>query len=273
MSPAPGSSAHFGRLAERYDAVRPVDENWWELYELVERAADLRGCRVLDIGCGTGRLSFALRWDSSADLNFIVDNQAGNSTNIVLSGFRPEEILFPGYGLNVSTSGGLIPFDHRGGKNGGTEIAYWQNSFPEGVYGVGVLHASGGTTDFKINAFLDGEALPIFTFDAEGNVVRVNTLKGTIGPDGTDGAILFVPRNSLFESIAQPGDDDVTTQAIARSLTAIKSGGTTKTAPSLGKGFPTHPVVGPTSNQLTTPSKSIAKQAKGSEVKKAQKTR
>ena len=42
MSPAPGSSAHFGRLAERYDAVRPVDENWWEVYELVERVTWLR---------------------------------------------------------------------------------------------------------------------------------------------------------------------------------------------------------------------------------------
>ena len=29
MSPASASSAHFGRLAERYDAVRPVAENWW----------------------------------------------------------------------------------------------------------------------------------------------------------------------------------------------------------------------------------------------------
>jgi SAM-dependent methyltransferase len=60
MSPSPGSSVDFARLAGRYDAVRPVDENWWKVYELVEGAADLRGRRVLDVGCGTGRLSVAL---------------------------------------------------------------------------------------------------------------------------------------------------------------------------------------------------------------------
>jgi ubiquinone/menaquinone biosynthesis C-methylase UbiE len=50
----------FGRLAPVYDCIRPVDDNWRTLYELVVREADLRGRRVLDLGCGTGRLATAL---------------------------------------------------------------------------------------------------------------------------------------------------------------------------------------------------------------------
>ena len=54
------SKPDFDARAATYDDLRPQDDNWWELFELVVREADLRGQRVLDAGCGTGRLVAAL---------------------------------------------------------------------------------------------------------------------------------------------------------------------------------------------------------------------
>lgn len=58
-------SPDFGRLAAEYDRIRPADDNWREIYELVRDEADVRSRRVLDCGCGTGRLCAALVADGA----------------------------------------------------------------------------------------------------------------------------------------------------------------------------------------------------------------
>jgi ubiquinone/menaquinone biosynthesis C-methylase UbiE len=53
-------SAGFDGRAARYEELRPVDEKWWEVFDALVRLGDLRGRRVLEVGCGTGRLAEAL---------------------------------------------------------------------------------------------------------------------------------------------------------------------------------------------------------------------
>ena len=55
-SPTPS----FADVAPRYDELRPVDESWWEVFEALVREGDLRGRRVLEVGCGTGKFAGSL---------------------------------------------------------------------------------------------------------------------------------------------------------------------------------------------------------------------
>ncbi|HEX4518439.1 MAG TPA: methyltransferase domain-containing protein [Gaiellaceae bacterium] len=54
------TEAGFDARAARYEELRPVDANWWEVFDALVRLGELRGERVLEVGCGTGRLSEAL---------------------------------------------------------------------------------------------------------------------------------------------------------------------------------------------------------------------
>jgi ubiquinone/menaquinone biosynthesis C-methylase UbiE len=57
---SPATSDHFARLAASYDALRPADDRWWQVFAAIVESGDLRGRRVLDLGCGTGRFAAAL---------------------------------------------------------------------------------------------------------------------------------------------------------------------------------------------------------------------
>ncbi|MSO95284.1 MAG: methyltransferase domain-containing protein [Thermoleophilia bacterium] len=50
----------FDARARSYDTLRPTDASWWEAFAALVELGDLRGRRVLDVGCGTGRLAAAL---------------------------------------------------------------------------------------------------------------------------------------------------------------------------------------------------------------------
>jgi SAM-dependent methyltransferase len=58
MPPA-DEGAVFDRMAARYDELRPADAAWWEQLELTGRAGLAAATRLLDVGCGTGRLANA----------------------------------------------------------------------------------------------------------------------------------------------------------------------------------------------------------------------
>lgn len=55
-----GNVPDFGARARIYDTLRPADAAWWEAFAALVELGDLRGRRVLDVGCGTGRLAAAL---------------------------------------------------------------------------------------------------------------------------------------------------------------------------------------------------------------------
>lgn len=127
-----------------------------------------------------GTLDFVIRWTGNGDVNLEVGVDKGNPAAILnKTEFHFSEFLYPGYGLNVSPSGGRTDFDDRGGPNGGQEIVYWKGAYPTGVYGLAIVQQSGEPTNVTVNAFLNGKKLLLFDFIATADTVN------PVGPGST----------------------------------------------------------------------------------------
>jgi SAM-dependent methyltransferase len=79
----------FDRRAHVYDTLRPTDGPWWERFAALVELGDLRGRRVLDVGCGTGRLAEALAvearakvWGVDASAEMVAVARAGVSAGV-----------------------------------------------------------------------------------------------------------------------------------------------------------------------------------------------
>jgi hypothetical protein len=161
-----------------------------------------------------GKLNFVARWFGPANIDLEVSVEFGNPTDILFGTktFEATEILLPQVGLNRSKSGGQIPYDHVGGPNGGTEVAFWNNPPKEAVYGITGNFISGDKpVEVKLNVFLNKQKQSLFFIDEQGNFIHTKTIDVMLGP-GTVfgpflGGLVFIPPVDALEQLPITGDD------------------------------------------------------------------
>lgn len=91
MTREPVPAPDFGRIAGRYDRLRPPDANWQEVAEAIWDEGDLLGRRVLEVGCGTGALAAELArrgakvWglDTSAEMLTVARQRVGRGVGLM----------------------------------------------------------------------------------------------------------------------------------------------------------------------------------------------
>jgi hypothetical protein len=142
-----------------------------------------------------GVLNFVARWPSNSDLNLSVGVPGGRNNQ--------GELLYPAAGLNTTSSGGKMAFDHRGGPHGGIEIAYFPSNYPKGLYGLGLVLVSGEPTIAQVDAFLDGKRIGIFDGQALRDTVAVPVFPLTPGL-GEGNLAGIVPVGTSLPTSARP---------------------------------------------------------------------
>jgi ubiquinone/menaquinone biosynthesis C-methylase UbiE len=91
----------FDARASRYDEIRPQTASWWRRFEALVEQADLRGRRVLDVGCGTGTVATALAeraaarvWGVEPSAEMLAVAQGRVPRGVGLKQGRAEELPF-----------------------------------------------------------------------------------------------------------------------------------------------------------------------------------
>lgn len=167
------------------------------------------------------RFNVIARWTGNQDLNLVLDPDFFPANQILANvGFfadnGTDEILFPGFGQNITASGGHIDFDHRGGANGGYEVASYNNP-KSGIYGVIVIPGGRGGRDpaaVKIQAFLDGKSIDLVfpQLDEQGNLV--------FNEDG----FVAIEISKIIERVVTTNETDVAGFTFVPSLEDLRGG-------------------------------------------------
>jgi ubiquinone/menaquinone biosynthesis C-methylase UbiE len=97
----PGRAPDFDARARHYDALRPQNDAWWGRFHALVELGDLRGRRILDVGCGTGQLAAALVeqarakvWGVDASLEMVGVAQASVPRGVGVRQARAEALPF-----------------------------------------------------------------------------------------------------------------------------------------------------------------------------------
>lgn len=133
-----------------------------------------------------GDLNFVVRWSGNTNVDTVA----------LVLGENQSEFLFPRQGINTTPFGGRIPFDHRGGPNGGFEIAFWPAGFQLGNYVIEAVNNGSVTANVRINAFVNnGKGLvpqPLVTNPNVFPFTTANEFDATVVPGDSTATEAFV---------------------------------------------------------------------------------